>query len=155
MGLNLHLHFIRAFFLKGAVATARDSLKEGIISLGSLGLFFDPAKTRKEGKNMRRNVVPVALSLTLMLFLSAMTATPVAAQGNPNPITVGVGQAIDICNTGTIRCPAYVPICDDTSIATIRHGGGGLEIVGVSPGTTLCSVGSANFTRVQYTVTVR
>jgi hypothetical protein len=89
-----------------------------------------------------------------------MTVSPVAAQspppGNaPYPITLGVGETVNICDTGTMRCPAYDPICDDISVATMRLGPRGLEIVGVAPGKTLCSASSSNFTRVPYAVTVR
>lgn len=96
----------------------------------------------------------------LVALLIAMTATPAAAQDSPAvdkpyPINVGVGQGISICTTGTIICPARFPICDDTSIATVRDGHNGLEIVGVKPGTTLCSVMSAVGVRFIYAVTVR
>jgi hypothetical protein len=96
----------------------------------------------------------------LVLFLIVMTATHTAAQNSPAadkpyPITVGVGQGVSVCTTGTIICPARSPICDDTSIATVRDGNNGLEIVGVKPGTTLCSVMSAVGVRFIYAVTVR
>ena len=96
----------------------------------------------------------------LMAPLIAMTATLVGAQvspavDKPYPITVNVGQAVSICTTGTIICPARSPICDDTPIATVRDGNNGLEIMGVKPGTTLCSVMSAVGVRFIYAVTVR
>lgn len=101
-----------------------------------------------------------ALSLTLAALLLAKTATPVAAQNpppasKPYPINIGVGQAVSICTTGTIICPPRSPICDDTSVATVRGGENGLEIVGVKPGKTLCSVVSATAFRTIYAVTVR
>jgi hypothetical protein len=109
---------------------------------------------------MKRNMVVVALSLALVSLLSAPTVMPVSAgdppaSGEPYPITVGVGETVDICSTGTIMCPAYDPICDDIQVATMRLGGKGLEIVGLRPGKTLCSASSANFVRVVYAVTVR
>jgi hypothetical protein len=109
---------------------------------------------------MKRKVVHVARRLALLLLLSAATGTFVAAQDlpakvEPYPITVGVGKAVNLCATGTMMCPAYDPICDDTSVATMRRGANGLEIVGVMPGRTLCSASSANFVRVVYAVTVR
>jgi hypothetical protein len=107
--------------------------------------------------------LPLVLSINinvLGMFILVMTATPVAAQNPPTvekpyPITVGVGQAVSICTTGTIVCPARSPICDDTSVATVRDGKNGLEIVGVKPGTTLCAMTSATAFRTIYAVTVR
>ena len=113
---------------------------------------------------MKRKLVISLFSLPLVVIFSmqllAMAATPVTAQDppaadKPYPIIVGVGQAVSICTTGTIVCPARSPICDDTSVATVRNGENGLEIVGVKPGTTLCAVTSATAFRTIYAVTVR
>jgi hypothetical protein len=110
---------------------------------------------------MKRNVLLVALSLALMSLLSAVTIPLVAAQDTPAvdnkpfPIAVGVGQAVNICTTGTVICPVRFTMCADTSIATIREGDNGPEIVGVKPGTTLCYTTSANAVRFAYAVTVR
>jgi hypothetical protein len=109
---------------------------------------------------MKRNIAFISLILGLLSLLSAITGTPVDAEDlppkvEPYPIVVGVGEAVSLCTTGTMMCPAYDPICDDTSVATMRRGAKGLEIVGVMPGETLCSASSANFVRVVYAVTVR
>lgn len=109
---------------------------------------------------MKPTVKLIAVGLALVVLLLAKTATPVAAQNppppsKPYPINVGVGQAVAICTTGTIVCPVRSPICDDTSVATVRDGKNGLEIVGVKPGTTLCSMVSATAFRTIYAVTVR
>jgi len=110
---------------------------------------------------MKRNVLLIALCLALISFLSAVTIPPVAAQNTPAvenkpyPITVGVGQVVNICTTGTVICPVRFTMCVDTSIATIREGENGPEIVGVKPGATLCYTTSANAVRFAYAVTVR
>jgi hypothetical protein len=110
---------------------------------------------------MKRDVLLVALSLVLMSFLSTVTISPVAAQDTPTvdvkpyPISISMGQAVNICTTGTVICPVRFTTCADTSIATIREGGNGPEIVGVKPGTTLCYTTSANAVRFTYAVTVR
>jgi hypothetical protein len=109
---------------------------------------------------MKRNVVIIFLNIALVSLLLAMTSKPGATQvqpdvGKPYPINVGAGQAVSICKTGTIICPARYPICDDTSVATVRGGKDGLEIVGVKPGATLCSAMSAVGLRAIYAVTVR
>lgn len=109
---------------------------------------------------MRLKFTITVRSLALAALLLAMATTPIIAQNTPAvnkpyPITVGVGQAVSICLTGTIICPARSPICDDTSVATVQDGTNGLEIVGVKPGSTLCSVMSAAAVRFIYAVTVR
>ena len=110
--------------------------------------------------NRKRNIVLACLNIKLVALLLAITGTPVASQGpsavdRPYPITLGVGQAVSVCLTGTISCPARSPICDDISVATVRDGKDGLEIVGVKPGKTLFSVVSAAAVRFLYSVTVR
>jgi hypothetical protein len=109
---------------------------------------------------MKQTLKLIAFSLALAAPILAKTATPVAAQNPPPPsksypINVDVGQAVAICTTGTIICPARSPICDDTSVVTVRDGKNGLEIVGVKRGKTLCSVVSATAFRTIYAVTVR
>ena len=109
---------------------------------------------------MKRNILLITLSLALTSLLIAVTIPPVAAQATsavddkPYPITIIVGQAVNICTTGTVRCPVRFTTCADTSIATIREGDNGPEIVGVKSGTTLCYTTSANAVRFTYAVTV-
>jgi len=134
--------------------------RAGINKMNSYFACPEGRQDKKGRKNMKRNVVLFAPGLALVAFVSAMTVLPVAAQSPPArnapyPITLEVGEAVSICDTGTIICPAYNPICDDVSVATMRRGPRGLEIVGVAPGKTLCSASSSNFTRVPYAVTVR
>jgi len=109
---------------------------------------------------MKRKFVLFSLGPVLLSIFSIMPGSPVGAQGPPAktapyPITLGVGEAVNICDTGTMTCPAYDPVCEDISVATMRRGPRGVEIVGVAPGNTLCSASSSNFTRVPYAVTVR
>jgi hypothetical protein len=110
---------------------------------------------------MKRNALLVAFSLAMATLLSSVTIPPVAAQDTPAvdkkpyPITVSVGQAVNICTTGTVICPVRFTMCDDNSIATIREGDNGPEILGVKPGTTLCYTTSANAVRFVYAVSVR
>ena len=109
---------------------------------------------------MMRNVVVSFVNIVLGVFLITLVAAYSAAQGQPAgdmgyPITIGVGQSVSICKTGTVVCPVRSPICDDISVATVRGGKDGLEIVGVKPGKTLCSVVSATALRTIYTITVR
>ena len=110
---------------------------------------------------MKRKAVLTALGLALISLLIAVTLPPVAAQDTPAaadkpyPITIVVGQAVSICTTGTVICPVRFTTCANTTIAAIREGDRGPEIVGVKPGTTLCYTTSANAVRFTYSVTVR
>jgi len=74
---------------------------------------------------------------------------------DPFPIEIEVGGRYPVCRSGRLVCPATVPICDDPAIATMDPGKEGLEIVGVSPGKTLCSAMSTNKLRAVFRVTVR
>ena len=109
---------------------------------------------------MKQNTSVPFLSILLGVFLIALVAPHGVAQGQPTadtgyPITIGVGQAVSVCKTGTVICPVRSPICDDLSVATVRGGKDGLEIVGVKPGATLCSVVGVTGLRTLYSVTVR
>lgn len=109
---------------------------------------------------MKPNVVLTFLNIALVSLLFTVVAAHSVAQDPSTadtgyPITLGVGQAVSICKTGTIICPARSPICDDLSVATVRGGKDGLEIVGVKPGATLCSVVGVTGLRTLYSVTVR
>ena len=90
--------------------------------------------------------------MTWLCLLLAASGSPVPG---PFPITVPVGGSVKICRTGTIVCPATAPICDDSSIAVMRAGEEGLEIVGLKAGRTLCSAASASLVRRVYAVTVK
>ena len=95
--------------------------------------------------------------------LAALVALAAPAQQSPTPadkpyvIQLRVGESVDVCQTGTIACPANNPICDDVSIvgAEIKSPQG-LVFKGLKPGTTLCSAagGSGFGLRRVYRVTV-
>jgi len=109
---------------------------------------------------MKQNVVVTFLNILLGALLITLVVAHSVAQGQPSanmghPITIGVGQSVSICKTGTVICPVRSPICDDLSVATVRGGKDGLEIVGVKPGATLCSVVGVTGLRTLYSVTVR
>jgi hypothetical protein len=109
---------------------------------------------------MKRNMATNFLIIALIGFLFTAVAGQSTAQDPPTadmgyPIALGVGQSVSICKTGTVICPVRSPICDDVSVATVRSGKDGLEIVGVKPGVTLCSVVSLTGLRTLYRVTVR
>ena len=107
-----------------------------------------------------RSVVHILLEVALVPILFTTIATHSVAQDPSDanaghPITVGVGQGVSVCKTGTVICPVRSPICDDISVASVRDGKDGLEIVGVKPGKTLCSVVSLTGLRTLFSVTVR
>jgi hypothetical protein len=109
---------------------------------------------------MKQHIVVTLLNIVLASLLLTVVAAYSVAQGQPSanmghPITIGVGQSVSICKTGTVICPVRSPICDDLSVATVRGGKDGLEIVGVKPGATLCSVVGVTGLRTLYSVTVR
>ena len=87
------------------------------------------------------------LALSLRPWMAAAAALALAGAlraraDEPYPLTVKVGEAVDVCRTGTITCPAGAAICDDLAVAAPEIDKGGLVFKGVAPGTTLCSAGS-------------
>ena len=70
----------------------------------------------------------------MLLFLALLAA--------PIQLDLRVGGSVAICATGTIQCPATVPICDDTSVVTAEETSEGLVFKALGPGTTLCSAAS-------------
>jgi hypothetical protein len=103
--------------------------------------------------------VTMPIRARLALVAALLAASPALAD-EPRPsdkapaVVLKVGDSIRVCETRTVICPASAPICDDTSIVAIRDQGKGLEIVGLKPGRTLCSVMSANQARQVFAVTV-
>lgn len=105
--------------------------------------------------------IPVPTSpfphLAALLAASALLAAPppaAAAEDRPFPVLLKVGETRAICKTGAVLCPAVGPICDDVTVATMRDGKDGLEIVALKPGRTLCSAGPVGGMRQVFGVTV-
>lgn len=99
--------------------------------------------------------MPVLARLALAAALaSAPPADEPRSREQPVAVALKVGESLRLCETRTIICPASAPICDDTSLVAIRDQGKGLEIVGLKPGRTLCSVMSANQARQVFAVAV-
>lgn len=102
-------------------------------------------------------------TLARLALAAALASALPAAADEPRPreqpvapaaVSLKVGESLRVCETRTVICPASAPICDDTSLVAIRDQGKGLEIVGLKPGRTLCSVMSANQARQVFAVTV-
>lgn len=83
------------------------------------------------------------MRLARIAALLAFAPLARAADDQPVPLTVQVGQSVSLCATGTIQCPAGAAICDDLRVATPVAAADGLALLGVAPGTTLCSAGAA------------
>ncbi|HMK72747.1 MAG TPA: hypothetical protein VK454_05385, partial [Myxococcaceae bacterium] len=77
-------------------------------------------------------------------LLAPLAAGAQASDANaPYSLSMKVGQSIELCQTGTITCPAGSAICDDPSVVAWENGEAGLVFKGLKPGTTLCSAGTA------------
>jgi hypothetical protein len=92
---------------------------------------------------MQRCAFSIAVSLSLLAWAGGVA------------VRLEVGGTLNFCATGDVVCPVYAPICDDPEIAAVRDSGGqGLELVGLKPGTTVCSVSSSSKVRKVYQVKV-
>ena len=86
--------------------------------------------------------------------LVAAFAVPSLALADDGVLEVEQGKRTSICETGAVVCPARAPICDDPAVARIEGSSAGLVLVGVSAGTTTCSVQSGTGQRRVFSVRV-
>ena len=109
---------------------------------------------------MRYDLCMTALrSLALAAVLAAPAvhlADDPAPADAPHPLQLKVGDALSLCATGTVTCPAKAVRCDDPKVVVPTEGPDGAALRGVSPGTTVCSAagGTVLGTRRVYRVTV-
>ncbi len=64
----------------------------------------------------------------------------VAAADGGTPVRLDAGEKVNLCQAGLAMCPASAFLCDDPRIAIVENGPGGVELKGLAPGTTVCSV---------------
>ena len=102
---------------------------------------------------MRAPAVPGVL-VALAVAVPVAAADPVTE--GATPVTVEVGQRLDLCRSGLVAtCPLSRSICDDPKVAVVERGEKGGELVGVGAGRTLCAVyGYGGATRRVLQVTV-
>jgi hypothetical protein len=75
------------------------------------------------------------------LMTAAMLLLALAARaGEGKPVKLTVGEVLKLCQAGLVMCPASSFLCDDPAVARIENGPDGVELKGIAPGTTLCSV---------------
>jgi len=88
-----------------------------------------------------RRLLLVLSAAAPLVVAAADQATPAADA--PHPLQLKVGESLAICKTGTIVCPAAMPICDDGTLVEFELTlSDGLAFRGVKAGETLCSVAS-------------
>lgn len=75
----------------------------------------------------------IVFAVTLLLARAA------AADGG-TPVRLAAGEKIKLCQAGLATCPASAFLCDHPGIALIENGPEGVELKGIAPGTTTCSV---------------
>jgi len=85
----------------------------------------------------------LALSIAAPLAAAAADELKPTVVDLPYPLIIKVGESLALCKTGTILCPAAVPICDDGTLIEFELNADGLAFRGVKAGETLCSAASA------------
>jgi hypothetical protein len=84
----------------------------------------------------------------VVLAALALGSTAALAE-EPGSLEIVAGNRVNVCTAGLARCPLMTSACDDPRIAAVELGKAGAELVGVSPGTTLCGlVGAGGLRRV-------
>jgi hypothetical protein len=102
-------------------------------------------------------VAAILVALALALAVAGPVAAADTVTEGATPVTVEVGQRLDLCRSGLVAtCPLSRSICDDPKVAVVERGEKGAELVGVSAGRTLCAVyGYGGATRRVLQVTVQ
>jgi hypothetical protein len=75
-----------------------------------------------------------------ILAAMALLLAVAARGGGGTPVRLSAGEVVKLCQAGLARCPASAFLCDDPKIALIENGPEGVELKGIAPGTTVCSV---------------
>ena len=83
-------------------------------------------------------------TVVTIAFVAAMAQAAGSAADEAYPLRLEVGESVALCSTGTLLCPARDTRCDDASIVVAGADERGPVLKGVTPGTTLCSAGSAS-----------
>jgi hypothetical protein len=108
---------------------------------------------------MKRYAVIVGFVVAVACGGVGMSSSRAQDAGKPGdgslPVELAAGGIYDVCSSGQVVCPARNPICDDPKVVTPVDLPNGLGFKGVSPGTTLCSVGSAAGPRRVFRFTVQ
>lgn len=110
---------------------------------------------------MRTTILTISLVLTVLSGYAQCDQPQQQQPQNfhqgtePHQIVLHVNEVFKICWSGEIICPALVHMCDDSKVVNFVDTPDGLGFVGVSPGTTLCYVQSANGLRRAFRITVQ
>lgn len=91
---------------------------------------------------------PAPLALLAALAAALAFAAEAPAPGEI-PLQLRVGEATSLC-----PCPVSRFICDDASLVKLVDEPAGQSLVGLKPGTTLCSLSGPDRARRFYRVTV-
>ncbi len=94
---------------------------------------------------------------TALLAAAALAAAfsgPARAE-DPTPVDVEVGKSVNLCKQKLAPCQASTFMCNASAVARLENGADGVELKGVSPGTTVCTVLAFDKSRRVLSVTVK
>ncbi len=97
------------------------------------------------------------MKLTAVLTAAALAAAfsgPARAEES-TPVAVEAGQSVNLCKQKLAPCQASTFWCSASAIARLDNGADGVELKGLSPGTTLCTVLAFDKSRRVLSVTVK
>lgn len=96
----------------------------------------------RRGRSTRTTRIATIAVATVLATVARAQAPD--AMADAYPLTLAVGEAIALCQTGTLLCPAAATRCDDTSVVDVGADDRGPVLTGVRPGSTLCSAATAS-----------
>jgi hypothetical protein len=97
------------------------------------------------------------MKLTAMVAAAALAAAlsgPARAE-EATPVGVDAGNSVNLCKQKLAPCQASTFWCSASTVARLENGADGIELKGLSPGTTLCTVLAFDKSRHVLSVTVK
>jgi hypothetical protein len=74
---------------------------------------------------------------------------------DPAPVDVDVGGSVNLCKQRLAPCVASTYSCRSSAIARLEYAAAGVELKGIAPGTTVCTVVGFDKSRSVLSVTVK
>ncbi len=113
--------------------------------LGGIGESYPESRGAGDRIGADVDVLPAAcwgpaMRTAAIVAVLAACAAPLARADEPTPVSLATGDRLNLCKAQLAHCPVSAFVCDDPKVAVMENGPEGVELKGISPGTTLCSV---------------
>jgi hypothetical protein len=94
---------------------------------------------------MLKNILLFLILVFASVPFAAMSQIQPQQSNEPYLVELKVFEIFKVCKSGEVVCPVKFPYCDDSNVVVVVDTPDGVGFKGIFPGTTLCSLQSANF----------